>query len=69
MFDPDQSWHLVRPDLDPNFLHSDGRDHTFCGIWFVFDPQKIGWTQMFGLSLIQSVWHSKELFEKDDKKR
>ena len=26
---------------------------------------QIGWTQMFGLILIQSVWHSKELFEKD----
>ena len=20
----------VRPDLDPNCLHSDGRDHAFC---------------------------------------
>ena len=34
MLDPDQARHLVGPDLDPNCLHSDGRDHTFCGIWF-----------------------------------
>ena len=40
MFDPDQSWRLVRPDLDPNCLHSDGRDHTFYGIWFVYVQQK-----------------------------
>ena len=32
MFDPDQSWRLVRTDLDPNCLHSDGRDHAFCGL-------------------------------------
>ena len=28
MLDPDQAPHLVWPDLDPNCLHYDGRDHA-----------------------------------------
>ena len=34
MLDPDQARHLVGPDLDPNCLHTDGRNQVFCGIWF-----------------------------------
>ena len=36
MSDPD----LVRPDLDPNCLHSDGKDHTVCGIWLSMSHKK-----------------------------
>ena len=32
ILDPDKARHLVGPDMDPNCLHSDGRDHTFCTV-------------------------------------
>ena len=52
MLDPDKARHLVRPDLDSNCLHSDDRDHTFCGIWFkLSSPTKrienVGFTPHF----------------------